>query len=132
MTAQARPDGSPILTAARAVSLAEATSFLLLLVATVIKYTADHPGGVRVLGPIHGVLFMSYCALVGYLAFVGRWPRRRTILALVASVLPVAPFFVERHWLRPGAPGTPGGPPLAAGTAAATSTTQPAPAARRP
>jgi integral membrane protein len=109
MTDQAPHGSSRILTAARAVSLAEATSFLLLLVATGIKYGADHPQGVRVLGPIHGVLFLAYCALVGYLAFVGRWTRRRTVLALVASVLPVAPFFVERHWLRgdAGGPGTP-------------------------
>ncbi|WP_163547832.1 DUF3817 domain-containing protein [Candidatus Frankia nodulisporulans] len=127
MTGQASPSGSSILTAARAVSLAEATSFLLLLVATVIKYAADHPGGVRVLGPIHGVLFLTYCALVGYLAFAGRWPRRRTVLALVASVLPVAPFFVERRWLRPGAPGTPGGPAFTAD-----SSPRPAPAAGRP
>ncbi|MCK9896559.1 DUF3817 domain-containing protein [Frankia sp. AgB32] len=104
MTSQT-PHGDPrIRAAARAVSLAEATSFLLLLVATGIKYGADHPQGVRVLGPIHGVLFLAYCALVGYLAFTERWPRRRTILALVASVLPVAPFFVERHWLRGPAP----------------------------
>ncbi|CAO5243907.1 DUF3817 domain-containing protein [Frankia sp. AgKG'84/4] len=100
------PHGDPrIRAAARAVSLAEATSFLLLLVATAVKYAAEHPQGVRVLGPIHGVLFLAYCALVGYLAFTERWARRRTILALVASVLPVAPFFVERHWLRdPAAP----------------------------
>ncbi|CAO5168584.1 DUF3817 domain-containing protein [Frankia sp. AiPs1] len=129
MTDQAPHRGSPTLSAARAVSLAEATSFLLLLVATAIKYAADHPGGVRVLGPVHGVLFLTYCALVGYLAFSGRWPRRRTILALVASFLPFAPFFVERHWLRPGAPGTPGGPSFAARPPAAT---PPAPAARQP
>ncbi|KJE24735.1 integral membrane protein [Frankia torreyi] len=115
MIDQAPHGGSRVLTAARAVSFAEATSFLLLLIATGIKYGADHPQGVKILGPIHGTLFLAYCALIGYLAFAGRWPRRRTVLALIASVLPVAPFFVERHWLRgdAGAPGhetTPAGP----------------------
>lgn len=102
MTDQAPHGDARILTAARVVSLAEATSFLLLLIATAIKYGADHPQGVKVLGPVHGVLFLAYCALVGYLSFAGRWPRRRTVLALVAAVLPFAPFVVERRWLRPG------------------------------
>ncbi|THJ74698.1 DUF3817 domain-containing protein [Candidatus Frankia alpina] len=115
MTDRSPRGGSRILTAARAVSFAEATSFLLLLIATGIKYGADHPQGVKILGPIHGTLFLAYCALIGYLAFVGRWPRRRTVLALIASVLPVAPFFVERHWLRGDAgaadsPTAPAGP----------------------
>jgi integral membrane protein len=50
----------------RYVALAEATSFLCLLVATVVKYAFDAPGGVQLLGPIHGVLFIAYVGLVLY------------------------------------------------------------------
>ncbi|MCP2334954.1 DUF3817 domain-containing protein [Actinomadura rupiterrae] len=91
----------------RIVSVAEAVSFLvLLLVAMPIKYLGDAPVAVQIMGPIHGVLFLAYVALV----LAGRqatgWDTKRTLLALIASVLPVAPFFVERNWLRPvaGAP----------------------------
>ncbi|MEV4256445.1 DUF3817 domain-containing protein [Spirillospora sp. NPDC049652] len=91
----------------RIVSVAEAVSFLvLLLVAMPVKYIGDEPAGVQIMGPIHGVLFLAYVALV----LAGRravgWDNKRTLLALIASVLPVAPFFVERNWLRPvaGAP----------------------------
>ncbi|WP_018634920.1 DUF3817 domain-containing protein [Parafrankia elaeagni] len=87
--------------AARLVSLAEATSFLLLLVATAVKHGADEEIGVKVLGPVHGALFIAYCLLVLYVSVLRRWRPVRTLLALGASVLPVAPFFVERHWLRP-------------------------------
>ncbi|WP_250282127.1 MULTISPECIES: DUF3817 domain-containing protein [unclassified Frankia] len=97
--------GDQLLAAARLISIAEATSFLLLLAATVIKHTADHPGGVRVLGPIHGVLFLAYCALIVAVATTRHWATRRTLLALGASVLPVAPYFVERRWLRAPAAG---------------------------
>ncbi|WP_051468501.1 DUF3817 domain-containing protein [Actinomadura oligospora] len=86
----------------RIVSVAEAVSFLvLLLVAMPLKYGADAPVAVQIMGPIHGVLFLAYVGLV----LVGRqatgWDNKRTLLALIASVLPIAPFFVERNWLRP-------------------------------
>lgn len=44
----------------RRVALAEATSFLALLVATLVKYSADAPVGVQILGPTHGALFVAY------------------------------------------------------------------------
>ncbi|WP_433328033.1 DUF3817 domain-containing protein [Spirillospora sp. CA-294931] len=91
-----------IVRALRIVSIAEATSFLvLLLIAMPVKYMGDQPAGVQVMGPLHGVLFLAYVGMV----LVGRgqlgWDLKRTVLALIAGVLPVAPFFVERHWLKP-------------------------------
>ncbi|WP_322762112.1 DUF3817 domain-containing protein [Frankia sp. Cr2] len=90
---------------AQVVSVAEATSFLLLLIATTVKYSAGHPGGVRVLGPIHGGLFLAYCATMIALARGRRWPMSKTLLALGAAVLPIAPYIVERRWLRVPAAG---------------------------
>ncbi len=110
--------GASILAAARMISIAEATSFLFLLAATVVKHEADHPGGVRILGPIHGVLFLAYCAVIIAVASGHHWPTRRTLLALGASVLPVAPYLVERRWLQTPATGraqsAPGGPTASA------------------
>lgn len=85
----------------RYVSLAEATSFLLLLlVAMPLKYLADLPIAVSIVGAAHGGLFLAYVALVA-VCFRGlRWSLGRAFLALVASVLPVAPYFVERHWIK--------------------------------
>ncbi|WP_433474111.1 DUF3817 domain-containing protein [Spirillospora sp. CA-142024] len=85
----------------RFVSVAEAVSFLLLLlVAMPLKYGADAPAGVQLMGPVHGTLFLAYVALVFLVREQLRWDVRRTVLALGAGVLPVAPFFVERHWTR--------------------------------
>lgn len=89
----------------RLVSVAEAVSFLvLLLVAMPLKYGADAPAGVQVMGPTHGVLFMAYVGLVFLVRESLRWDVRRTVLALGAAVLPVAPFLVERYWARPVVP----------------------------
>ena len=96
---------------ARIVSVAEATSFLLLLVASAVKNGADEPIGVTVLGPLHGALVIAYVLLTLYVGAVYRWRLVRIVLALVAAVLPVAPYFVERRWLREQpAAGAPSGP----------------------
>lgn len=90
-----------ILRAFRVVSLAEAASFLfLLLVAMPLKYAAGLPIAVQIVGPIHGTLFLAYVAFVFLTRSRLRWSPVRTLLALVASVLPVAPFYVERNWIK--------------------------------
>ena len=89
----------------RFVSVAEAISFLvLLLVAMPLKYGADAPVGVQVMGPVHGILFLLYLLLALIVRADLGWDARRTVLALGASVLPVAPFLVERYWTRPATP----------------------------
>lgn len=88
-------------TALRWVSLAEATSFLVLLVATLAKYAGPKDEiGVQVIGPVHGVLFLCYVGLALVVAVRRRWSPVRTVLVLAASALPVMPFLVERTWLR--------------------------------
>lgn len=84
----------------RIVSLLEATSFLLLLASSVLKRTNEWETGVSILGPTHGVLFIAYVALVFMTRSLTQWTNGRVVLALVASVLPVAPYYVERTWLR--------------------------------
>lgn len=87
----------------RSVALAEATSFLVLLAATVIKYAFDAPGGVRVLGPIHGVLFLAYVGLVLYERQERGWNGQQTLLGLISAVVPLGGFWFERRMLRPAA-----------------------------
>ncbi len=83
--------------AVRLVGWLEAVSFLLLLfVAMPLKYLASQPLGVRVLGPIHGALFVAYVALVLVAARSERWDLGKVTTLIVASLLPFGPFFTER------------------------------------
>lgn len=82
----------------RLVAIAEATSFLLLLAATVVKYADGQPAGVKVLGPLHGALFLAYVFLALGLARELAWPTRTTALVLLGAVLPFGGFAVDR-WL---------------------------------
>lgn len=88
----------------RRVALLEGVSFLLLLgVAMPLKYLADWPLGVRVVGLAHGVLFIAYVALVAALFFKRRWDFGQAAEAVVLSLLPFGTFVLERRFRRDAA-----------------------------
>jgi integral membrane protein len=86
------------LRALRHVAIAEATSFLALLVATGLKYSDHGETGVQVLGPVHGMLFLAYVGLVLVVRAETRWSTRTTLWLLLAAVLPFGGYVADR-WL---------------------------------
>jgi integral membrane protein len=79
--------------------------FLLVLVfvAMPLKYLADQPTLVAVVGPAHGFLYMVYLVTAFDLAVRAKWPFGRTILVLLAGTIPVMSFVAERKvtgWVR--------------------------------
>ena len=84
----------------RVVAVAESFSYVCLLAATAIKYGLDAPGGVEVLGPIHGVLFLAYFVLVVFVREDRGWGAARTLGVLAAAVVPLGGWLVERRLLR--------------------------------
>ena len=83
----------------RYVALIEATSFLLLLVATGLKYGADGPDLAPILGPIHGALFLAYVYMALSLRDDAGWDGPTTIGVLAGAVIPFGGFVVERRVL---------------------------------
>ena len=73
---------------------------VLVLVAMPLKYLADEPRLVEIIGPIHGFLYMGYLALAALLCFKMRWPLGRTALVLLAGTVPFLSFVVERRVTR--------------------------------
>jgi integral membrane protein len=87
----------------RAVSILEGASLLLLLgVAMPLKYLAHEPAAVRVVGMIHGVLFVAYVLLLIQNTIERRWSAGKFGLGLVLSVLPCGAFYAERRLFQPG------------------------------
>lgn len=82
----------------RTVALVEATSFLALLVASVLKRTDGWETGVTVLGPLHGALFLAYVLIALNLRPVARWSNQVFGLILLGAVLPFGGYVVDR-WL---------------------------------
>lgn len=85
----------------RLLGVGEGASFLvLLLVAMPLKYLADWPLAVRVVGLAHGVLFMLYVWAAIQATLEYRWSAGRFALLLLASVLPGGPFVADARLLR--------------------------------
>ncbi len=85
----------------RWVAIAEGVSYLLLLlVGMPLKYLVQLPEPNYVIGLAHGILFIAYIGLVVGVAWKHKWTLWNTFLALAASLLPLATFWVERKMLR--------------------------------
>lgn len=85
----------------RHISLMEGISYLLLLgIAMPMKYLADIPMAVTVVGWIHGVLFVLYMVALAHVALTDRWPLLRVFGAFIASVLPFGPFVFDARLKR--------------------------------
>lgn len=82
----------------RIASLAEATTLAtLMLVAVPLKYMADMPQAVGLIGPLHGAAFLTYLAVLAVANASGGWRPRLVTAALVAAFIPLAGFVFERH-----------------------------------
>lgn len=82
----------------RWVALIEATSFLALLIASVVKRTADNEIGVQILGPVHGLLFLSYLYIAWVIRSDAGWTGKQTFWIMVGAVLPFGGYVVD-WWL---------------------------------
>jgi integral membrane protein len=85
----------------RIVAFLEGISFLVLLcIAMPLKYMADIPGPVRIVGMAHGVLFIAYVFLLLQVALELRWKFSRSAAAFIASFIPFGTFYADKKWFR--------------------------------
>jgi integral membrane protein len=80
----------------RVIAYVVGIGLLALCVAIVFKYAAGDPGGVAVIGPIHGFLYMVYLALAVDLAIKDRWSIVGALGVLLAGTIPFLSFVAER------------------------------------
>ena len=71
-----------------------ATLLLLVLVAVPTKYWGANPTLVRLLGPVHGVAFLTYLYQVGRASAQGLLSWKQTTRFMVASFFPGGTFLV--------------------------------------
>jgi len=84
----------------RYIALAEATSFIALLIASFVKRTGGSEVGVQILGPIHGLLFIAYVVIAFRVREEMGWSGRTTFWVLVGAVLPFGGYAVDWWLLR--------------------------------
>ena len=82
----------------RIIGIAEGISFLVLLtIAMPLKYYLGVPEAVKMVGWLHGILFIAYVAAVFLCAEVMRWNFVGIGVALVASLLPFGTFVLDKQ-----------------------------------
>ena len=85
----------------RLIAVAEACSWLGLLIGMLFKYVlVGNEVGVKVFGPIHGGLFVVYLMVLLWLARRERWGWGRLVWGAVAAVPPFTSVVFERWVAR--------------------------------
>lgn len=87
----------------RAVAIAEACSWVGLLIGMFFKYlVVQNEIGVKIFGPIHGALFVLYVIVALLAARRLRWSAGTLVLALFSSIPPLMTVWFERRAARQG------------------------------
>jgi integral membrane protein len=81
----------------------EGTSLLLLVfIAVPLKHLYDDPMLVKIIGPVHGMLFTLYVINAISVAVEHRWSFKNiTWKVLLACLIPFGTFYIDRTILRP-------------------------------
>ena len=72
----------------------------MLFIAVPIKYIFDDPTYVKMLGMPHGVLFMIYIIFSFIVNIKLKWNMKELFIILIASLVPLGTFYVDRKYLR--------------------------------
>jgi integral membrane protein len=82
----------------RKIALLEGISYILLLfIAMPLKYWANMPLAVKYTGWAHGLLFVLYAVCLIMAWQEKKWSFGKATLIFLASLLPFAPFVVDRR-----------------------------------
>ena len=83
----------------RQIATIEGISLLVLLCFSILKRVSDSdigPLGVKYVGWAHGVLFVIYMYMLYRCWDLYNWSWKRIVVFVLASVIPFAPFWVDR------------------------------------
>lgn len=76
---------------------AEGVSFLILLgIAMPLKYMMDMPMPVRIVGMIHGVLFIAFALVLLKATLQYKWSFKTALIGFLLSFIPFGTFFLDR------------------------------------
>ena len=82
----------------RKVGMAEGVSLLVLLfIAMPLKYIWQQPGAVKIVGWVHGALFVLFMLLVLRVYDQRNWPFKKLVLAFLAAFLPFGTFVFDKQ-----------------------------------
>lgn len=85
----------------RVIGIAEGISYLILLgIAMPLKYLAGVPLAVKLVGWLHGLLFILFCAALAHAMRKVGWPVGRALVVLVAALVPFGTLAIDGRLRR--------------------------------
>lgn len=79
------------------IGMAEGISLLLLLfICTPLKYVLEVKEPTKIIGMIHGVLFIAYVMVVLVAHSELSWKKSRTAFLLIASIIPFGTIYADK------------------------------------
>jgi len=87
----------------RIIGFLEGISLIVLVfIAVPLKYWGEQPGLVKLIGPIHGLLFTLFVFSTLNVAVTYRWKFTETSWkVLLACMIPFGTFYIDKHILKP-------------------------------
>ena len=84
----------------RIIAILEGLSYVLLLIATPIKYLLENEQYVKALGMPHGILFILYILFAILIQKKMNWDNKNLIIVLIASMIPFGTFYIDFKYLK--------------------------------
>ena len=85
----------------RIIGILEGISLLVLMgIAMPLKYFAGNPEPVRIVGWMHGILFVLFMLAVLVVYFQRNWPFKKLIFAFLAAFFPFGTFIFDAQLRR--------------------------------
>ena len=84
----------------RFIAIIEGLSYILLLIATPIKYLLDNEQYVKALGMPHGILFILYIVFAVLIQKKMNWNNKDLIIVMLASIVPFGTFYIDYKYFK--------------------------------
>ncbi|EDP96339.1 DUF3817 domain-containing protein [Kordia algicida OT-1] len=84
----------------RWIAILEGISYIAFFITMPLKYMYEILMPNKIVGMVHGVLFIAYVVLALIVVIEQKWGIKRFLIFFVASLIPFATFYIERKYLR--------------------------------
>ncbi|MBB77525.1 MAG: hypothetical protein CL844_00815 [Crocinitomicaceae bacterium] len=84
----------------RLLAISEGISYLLFSFTIPLKYYYQISMPNKIVGLIHGILFILFCIWTLYFANKKKWKIKKTLVCLTSSLIPFATFIIDNKILQ--------------------------------
>jgi integral membrane protein len=82
------------------IAIAEGYSWIGLIITMRLRYLFELNWPNKIVGWIHGVLFIAYCVYLAQFFFTKQFSFGKSLVLFIASFIPFGTFWAERKYLR--------------------------------